>query len=122
MGLRMRRLAVAAGFHLSVLFGGMGVLLIGSASGVEHVSNTGALLLTFHLLTFRRIPLDRLLQQRLVREHRCGQCGLNLDLEQSWRCSCGFTSLERHAFSPCPQCGKGFRWINCPRCGVGAVI
>jgi endogenous inhibitor of DNA gyrase (YacG/DUF329 family) len=47
---------------------------------------------------------------------------LALDLVASWRCHCGFVSQERHAFSPCPQCGKGFAWINCPRCGRSILI
>lgn len=122
MGLRVKRFGVAAGFHLLVIGFGLIGLLLGRNLGISGMVDSGVMLLLVHLLTFRRAPLDRLLGERLLHKHRCNQCTLVQDLIAAWKCGCGFTSGERHAFSPCPQCGKGFAWVNCPRCGAGILI
>ena len=122
MGLREKRLFVALAFHLGVLALGACGVFLGTTLNFHPFFDAGGLLLLLHLLAFQRIPLARLLQERLLGTHRCDGCELALDLVASWRCHCGFVSQERHAFSPCPQCGKGFAWINCPRCGRSILI
>ena len=122
MGLRVKRFGVAASFHLAVIGLGLIGLLLGRNLGISGMVDSGVMLLVVHLLTFRRAPLDRLLGERLLQQHRCGQCALELHLVSPWRCGCGFTSGERHVFSHCPQCGKGFAWLNCPRCGAGILV
>jgi hypothetical protein len=121
-GARARRLAIAAALHASVLSLGMAAVLLGIKLSSQPLFDAGGFLVLVHLLTFQRIPLAGWLQQRLVREYCCSRCGLVLDLTASWRCGCKYVSPERHAFSPCPGCGKGFAWVACPGCGAGFLI
>jgi hypothetical protein len=121
-GVRSRRLAITAAFHASVLALGLGAILLGMKLSNQPLFDSGGFLMLVHLLTFQRIPLARWLQERLVREYCCSQCGLLLDLIASWRCGCKYVSPGRHAFSPCPNCGKGFAWVACPGCGTGILI
>jgi hypothetical protein len=121
-GVRARRLAIAAAFHAAVLAVGLGMVKLGVELASQPLFDWGGLLVLAHLLTFQRIPLARWLQQRLLPRHRCGRCGLGMDLVAAWRCACKHVSLERHAFSPCPGCGKGFAWVVCPGCGSGILI
>jgi hypothetical protein len=121
-GIRGRRLALEAACHLSVLSLGLACVLLGIKLTSQPLFDAGGLLVVFHLLTFQRFPITRWLQMRLIREHRCSQCGLVLDLVTSWRCGCKYISPERHTFSPCPNCGRGFAWVTCPACGTGTLI
>ena len=121
-GVRARRLALTAAFHTAVLALGLGAVLLGMELSSPPLFDAGGFLVLVHLLTFQRVPLARWLQQRLLRRHRCGRCELVLDLVASWRCGCKHVSTERHAFSPCPGCGKGFAWVVCPGCGAGVLI
>lgn len=121
MGLRERQLGVAIMLHSAVVALAIGTAFLGDLLRLGPLLDAGGFLLLFHLLTFRRLPLARLVQQLLIRTHRCRQCGLEMEMVESWKCSCGYIA-ERHAFSPCPQCGKGFAWIGCSRCGAGALI
>ncbi len=122
MGLRERRLGIFVALHAAVLALGIGSMSLGAWLDVQSLFDGGGLLILADALTFQRLALGRLLQQRLLPAHRCSQCGLEIELVRSWRCGCGFSSQERHAFSPCPQCGKGFAWVNCPRCNTGILI
>jgi hypothetical protein len=121
-GVRGRRLTLEAAYHLSVLSLGLVCVMLGIELANRSLFDAGGLLLLFHLLTFQRLPLIRWIQIRLIQKHRCGQCGQELDLVTSWRCGCKYVSPERHAFTPCPNCGKGFAWVSCPACGTGTLI
>ena len=122
MGLRERRLGIVVALHAAVLALGIGAMSLGALLDFQPLFDGGGLLVLADALTFQRLPLGRLLQQRLLLVHQCSQCRLEIELVRSWRCGCGFSSQGRHAFSPCPQCGKGFAWINCPRCDTGILI
>lgn len=121
-GVRGRRLTLETAYHLSVLSLGLVGVLFGIKLDNQLLFDAGGLLILFHLLTFQRIPLIRWLQTRIIENHSCAQCSLTLDLVNSWRCGCKYASPERHAFSPCPNRGKGFAWVNCPACGAGIPI
>ena len=86
------------------------------------LQTSGALLLG-HILTFRVIPVSRWLQEALITEAVCFGCGTAVDLVGQYRCGCGFVPYkERHAFSPCPMCGKTFSWIVCPSCETSILV
>jgi hypothetical protein len=105
-----------------VVVTGIACIAIGIEMSLQQLFDAGGLLLLAHILTFQRVPLATLLQRRLIRTHRCPECALEMDLIASWWCPCRYTSPERHAFSACPSCGKGFAWIACPGCGTGFLI
>ena len=122
MELRVKRLAIAAGYHLTVIALGAVAVFVGSKFGASALADAGEMLLLFHLITFRRISIDQLFVELVLRTLRCSQCQLQIGLVQNLRCGCGFVSSERHVFSPCPSCCKGFAWFSCPRCGIGVLI
>lgn len=76
----------------------------------------GAFVLLIHVLSFQRVPLIRVVQQRLVKTHWC-VCGCAMLMEGRWRCKCQAVAI-RHAFSKCPRegCNVGFDSLNCPNC------
>ena len=122
MKLRVKRLAIATEYHLTVIGLGVVAVFLGSNLGASTLVDAGIILLLFHLITFRRIPMDRFLAERVLRSFRCQQCRLVIGLTQPLKCGCGFIS-ERHVFSPCPACiNKAFAFFSCPRCGTGILI
>jgi hypothetical protein len=124
MALRRARLSAAVAYHASILLTGLLLAFTGYLFNLSALFDAGAMIILVHLLTFRLLPFDRLFQQRMVRSYTCSACGLAIDLCNSWSCKgkgCGYTA-ERHLFSPCPQCGKGFAWVNCPRCETSHLI
>jgi hypothetical protein len=122
MDLKTRRLAVAAAYHAGVLVMGVAGIFLGVKLSIQTLFAVAGFLLLAHLVTWQWNPLSGWLQQWLIRGYQCGECGLAMDLQAPWRCGCGFTSGERHAFSPCSQCGTEFAWIDCPGCGVGILV
>ena len=124
MALRKIRLRVAFTYHTMITLAGLILTFLGYIFNFTPVFEVGALVILFHLLMFRLLPFDRLFQQWRIRHFTCNVCNLTLDLFNHWNCkgkSCGYTT-ERHLFSPCPQCGKGFAWLNCPRCETSHLI
>jgi hypothetical protein len=124
MELRRLRLKAAFVYHASIIAAGAGLAFMGLTLEVVHALDAGVTILLLHILTFRLITLDRLFQQWRVRSYTCSVCEQSIDLCNHWSCkgkSCGYTT-ERHLFSLCPQCGKGFAWLNCPRCGTSHLI
>ena len=85
--------------------------------------NAPAIMLLGYVLTLRWNPLPRWVIQRLIREARCPECGQGVDLVNLWHCGCGYVIWHpRHALSPCPNCGKVFAWLVCPRCEASILI
>ncbi len=80
-------------------------------------------LFVLHVLTFRLIPVSRWLQELIISDAYCLGCGFVLNLRSRYRCSCGINPhYEKHAFSPCSNCGKIFSWMVCPRCDTTILI
>ena len=122
MDLRTSRIGATLGFHSIIIGTALMVSYAGMWLGIQFLSDAGGLALLFHLLSFQRLPFARQFAQRLIRLHRCGRCGHEQQLTEAWKCGCGYSSATRHAFSPCPQCGKGFAWIGCPSCGTSTLV
>lgn len=117
MGIRLKRRLIAAAYHCSVIT----VIYIGAKAGIafesEFVSQSAIALFIVHVLTFKVIPISRWLQERLIPEATCFGCGTSIELVDRYKCGCGFIPYkDRHVFSPCPHCGKGFLWVVCPQC------
>ncbi len=122
MGLTRRRLLLSTLYHGSIFGLGLGSLWLGMTLHFQPCFDAGGILILIHLLTCRRSPLSRHLQQRLIRTHHCASCGVTFDLEDQWKCKCGFISRARSALAPCPQCHKGFAAIACPHCSTSAIL
>lgn len=120
MDLKQKRYLIAFLFHLGLL--AVAVSLMYAGSYIPTLVDIGGFILIFETLTFRRLPLDRLLQQKLLREFR-HRCGFVVPLRSSWRHFCGYTNPPMHAFSRCqsPDCERGFSFIVC-QCGEGIPI
>lgn len=112
---KTRRQMISFLYHLAVWT----VSLLGISAGI----NLMFYLLAFHLLTFRVIPIVRLIQEALIPEAVCFACGQEVELVNQYRCGCGYISpMERHIFSPCPMCGQSFLWVICPACETSILI
>ena len=122
MGLRRRQLLLSTLYHTTILGLGLVSLWLGMTLHFQPLLDAGGVLILIHLLTCRRSPLSRHLQQQLIRTHRCASCGLIFDLEDQWKCKCGFISGLRSALTACPQCHKGFAAIACPHCGTSVLL
>ncbi len=74
------------------------------------------------LLSFRRIPVARFIQSKLITTAQCPHCSNKISLINHWQCACGYISqISQHVFAPCIQCGRDFTFINCHYCGVGIL-
>jgi len=110
LSLRLRRRLIAFTYHLLISV----LCFLGFFIGLTKLS---AAILLADILTFRIIPVLRWFEEILIEEASCYSCGAAIDLVGVYKCGCGFVSWkERHAFSPCPMCGKYFNWIVCPEC------
>ena len=121
MELKRKRLTAVFTLHALIFGAGFMLAMIGFTANIAAISDLGVLIALVHVLTFRLIPLDRLFQEWRVQLFICFVCKLEIDMLEHWRCNCGYTA-DRHLFSPCPQCGKGFAWLACPRCGTSHLI
>ncbi|WKZ32784.1 MAG: hypothetical protein QY316_12890 [Thermodesulfobacteriota bacterium] len=123
MGIRLKRRLIAAVYHCSVIAVIYTGAKAGSAFGSEFVFQSAIALFIIHILTFKVVPVSRRLQELLIPEASCFACGATVDLVNRYKCGCGFLSFkDRHAFSPCPNCGKGFLWVVCPACETSIPI
>jgi hypothetical protein len=118
-----RRHLISFLYHLAVwsiaLFG----IRVGEALSSHNLIFLSGSLLTFHLLTFKVIPVSRWLQEYLIPEAVCPGCGQAIELVGLYRCNCGYLSpRERHIFTPCPLCRKQFLWLICPVCETSILI
>ena len=119
----MRRWAVAAGYHLGIFTITCVGVALGNSMGNLGLVKGFIIFFLIHILTFKLIPIYRLLQERLIPTFRCPACGYQIDLVQHWKCSCGFVpGHPQHVFSRCRNCGKNFAWIPCPNCGAGILV
>jgi hypothetical protein len=123
MSLRARRRLIGLACHLALgllCVAGMALSVPGEDQGAFAL--WGAVWLGY-LLTLRLNPIPRWLQTRALRQTLCPACSQAIDLMDFWGCGCGFVAWHpRHAFSPCPNCGKAFRWIVCPSCQAHILI
>jgi len=77
----------------------------------------------FDLLTFKIFPVVRFIQKALITATHCPNCQKQVPLTNRWQCTCGFAPYTpRHIFLPCPNCGRDFNFINCPRCDTGILV
>lgn len=117
LGLYEMRIVIIVGYH--------GLLLALSLSFIflSPWAEVGLLLGLTDLFTFRRLPLDRLLSQILLRQTRCPRCQRTIRLVNSWRCgSCGYRSEPRHVFSRCEHCLVGASFLSCPSCQQSILV
>ena len=123
MSLRSRRQSLTLALHLAVALLCACGMVAGLASDHEDVFVLSGVTLLGYVLTLRLNPLPRLVASRIIRQTECPACGQVIDLVGIWRCGCGFVTWRpRHAFSPCPNCGKIFRWLVCPSCEASIPI
>ena len=123
MGIRLKRRLIAAAYHCSIITLCYAGLRAGSAFGSEFVFQTAIGFFIIHILTFKVVPVSRRLQEWLIPEAACFACGSTGDLVNRYKCGCGFISFkDRHVFTPCPNCGKGFLWVVCPACETSIPI
>jgi len=123
MTLKMKRNLVALLYHGTIVLTTVGGSMLGIAMSSQDITLLFSAILFLHLLTFRLNPLGRLIQEKMIQEAECPGCGYMIDLVNLWKCHCGFTVYEpRHAFSPCPNCGKVFSWIDCPYCDTSIAF
>lgn len=123
MTLRTKKCLVALMYHGGVVLTGMIGSLLGIATSSQEITLLFSAVLFLHLLTFRLNPLGRLIQEKTIQEAECPGCSYVIDLVDSWKCHCGFNLREpRHAFSPCPNCGRVFGWIDCPYCDTSIPV
>jgi hypothetical protein len=123
LSVRSKRRVIAFSYHFligAVCFTG---IYAGRAVNSSCLVNGSASMLLFDILTFRVIPVSRWIEEKLIPEAACYNCGAAIGLTQAYKCSCGFLPhKERHIFSPCPMCGKTFSWIICPECETSIPI
>lgn len=123
MTLGLKRKLVALMYHGGIIL----ISLIGSLLGMA-ASSQGTIMLFsgilfLHLLTFRLNPLGCYLEQKLITEASCPECGSFIDLINFWSCHCSYSAHKpRHAFSSCGNCGKVFALIDCPYCEASIRI
>lgn len=123
MGIRLKRRLIAVAYHYSIIMVSYAGAKAGIAFGSELVFQIAIALFIIHILTFKVIPVSRLLQERLIQEATCFACGSTIELVSRFKCGCGFISYkDRHVFSPCPNCDKGFLWVVCPQCETSIPI
>ncbi|CAG0973863.1 hypothetical protein ANRL2_01863 [Anaerolineae bacterium] len=123
MGIRLKRRLIAAAYHCFVITVSLAGAKTGIAFGSEFVFQSAIALFILHVLTFKVVPVSRRLQERLIPEAACFGCGTSIELVGRYKCGCGFISYkDRHGFSPCPNCGKGFLWVVCPACETSIPI
>ncbi|MBI5695304.1 MAG: hypothetical protein HZC51_06115 [Nitrospirae bacterium] len=123
MGVRTKRRIIAFCYNVGIVT----VCLLMAKAGLaldrcSLLEVSGAVFIG-HILTFRVIPVSRWLQEALIPEAVCFGCGTPVELVGQFRCGCGFVPYkERHAFSPCPMCGKLFSWVVCPSCETSILV
>lgn len=108
-------------YHVSVIVISLGMIKLGCVTGFHVMIRFGIFVLIAHVLSFRILPVSRFIQEALIKRAGCTVCGAEVELENLYQCSCGYTQV-RHAFSPCPMCGTEFQWITCPECGSSIAI
>ncbi|MFW6174788.1 MAG: hypothetical protein ACOC5K_03330 [Chloroflexota bacterium] len=120
MSLRSRRVLLRVAAHggaTAALLLGIVIAAVADSPGTAFFFG---LLLLAYLATMRVNPLPRMLERRQLQELECAACGQIFELTSTWDCGCGFLAwAPRHALSPCPNCGKTFSWLQCPRCENG---
>lgn len=119
--LRVKRQLVEWTYHAGVVFVVVALRSFGERIDNNLIRDLAAAVLVGHVLTFRRIPIGLYIATKFIQTAACTVCGEVVDLVSFWRCSCGFVR-ERHVFSFCPQCGRGFSYIACPVCRAGMRI
>ena len=123
LSIKKKRLIIGFFYHVGIVsmsLAGSKVSTITNSPALLHISS---LLLLFHIVTFRIIPISRWIQEKLIQEATCFTCGTVIDLVSLHRCGCSFIGYkERHAFSPCPMCKKQFLWVVCPVCEISIPI
>lgn len=123
MGIRLKRRLIAAAYHCSIITVSYAGAKVGSAFGSDFLFQSAIALFLIDILTFKVVPVSRWLQERLIPEATCFACGSTVDLVSRYKCGCGFVPYkDRHAFSLCPNCGKGFLWVVCPACETSIPI
>jgi hypothetical protein len=122
-GIKTRRQLISLIYNLAIWVFSLLGMKAGAVLGSQGIIKLSAALLGFHLFTFRLLPISLWVQQQLIREALCPSCGQAIELIGQYRCGCGYMSpMERHVFSPCPLCGKCFRWLTCPACETSILI
>jgi len=119
--LQHRRLGLRLAYHATLALLLAGALIIGLAAHLTALVSMTAALIGLHVLTFRRLTLVGWLERAVLKDQGCPTCGGCIDLNDWWRCSCGYTGL-RHVLAPCPACGKEFAWLVCQVCETGIVL
>ena len=77
-----------------------GMAALGYFLRIQPVFDAGGLLLIVYGFSFRRIGLDRRLQQFLIRSQEC-LCGVSIPLAGvRWRCQCSLISGPRSGLGP----------------------
>lgn len=123
MSLRTKRGLIQMAYHGAVGLVCLIGIAAGEALGNPDLSILWAIVAVAHGLTFNFNPIPRFIQQELIRSAECPACGEIIDLIQTWDCSCAYVSWEpRHAFAPCPECRRTFRWLVCPNCEASINI
>ncbi len=117
MDLKTRRILIRLKIHAPVLTFLAAAAFVGMAAGSLSAAGPFALLFFIYGVTIPINPLPRIWEERTIQDAECPACGQGIDLVNTWSCGCGFvTWVPRHAFSPCPNCGKVFAWLVCPQC------
>lgn len=99
--LQEKTVLVSFTYHATIISIAGGVSALGYSWPNQPLFDAGVFLILFHALSFRRLSIDRYIQQVLIRSHRCNVCGFNIPLTGTrWRCQCSFVSSPRSAFSP----------------------
>ncbi|MCI0438177.1 MAG: hypothetical protein L0177_03495 [Chloroflexi bacterium] len=117
MSLRIKRQLLRVALH----GGALAALLLGALAGAlaesQEASGIFALLFLAYLATLRVNPLPRLLERKLIQQVECDYCGEVMNMVGVWSCGCGFVTWQpRHGLSACPDCGKVYARLQCPRC------
>lgn len=117
MSIRMRRQLITFVYHGVIVLIAVSIMAMGEAFGMPRLIGWGLGVFGFHVLSFRIIPMSRWVQEWVIQTATCSGCGHVWDLTNFYRCGCGFVpDAERHAFRPCPHCGKIFSWLECRNC------
>lgn len=123
LSVRSKRRFTAFCYHIGVIAVCIAMAKAGQITNSPAMLQASGAVLFIHIATFRVIPVARWLQEWLIPEAVCPGCGAVIDLVGIYRCGCGFVPhIERHVFSPCPLCGKGYMWVVCPSCETSILI
>lgn len=121
LSIRDKRQWISFLYHVSIISISFLLFKLGTISDVRILTHLAIAVPLAHLLSFRIFPISEWIQEKLIQKANCGICGTEVELENLYQCTCGYTQV-RHAFRPCPVCHTVFNFIVCPECDASIMI